>query len=179
MYKLKCKIGALAAEARFTRIQERREMKEARRVDKLYPDTAPNNPGRRVRAHDMRLHRVGTVRITSRTALLAYAFLRGKPYLLVERKCYSKPRWAAIELEILRHDIEHFPKRMATTAKTNVDDIMWVKAEFKKWKDAKATKAIKAKWAKEDKANIASAVYRKALAQERAAEIAIERQQEK
>jgi len=153
MYKLKCKIGALAAEARFTRKQERREMKNARRVDAKFPDTAPNNPGRRIRALDMRLHRVGTIRITARTALLAYAFLRGKPYLLVERKCYRKPRWAEVEKEILRQDIETFPRRNRGSLMTNVEDVEWVKDVFREWKDAKATKAMKAKWRKQDAAN--------------------------
>ncbi len=110
-YQLKCKIGALAAEAKFTRNCQRREIKEARRIDKKYRDADPIAPDkyssfkRRERALDMRLHRIGSVRSEARWAQLAYAFLRGKPYLLTERslkknaegKTINPVDWDAVE----------------------------------------------------------------------------------
>lgn len=110
-HQLKCKIGALAAEARFTRNCERREIREARRIDKKFREADPieldqsSSVKRRERSLNMRLHRIGSVRSSARWSQLAYAFLRGKPYLLVERsrkknaegKTINRVDWEAVE----------------------------------------------------------------------------------
>ncbi len=132
LYQLKCKIGALAAEARFIKTCERGEKKEARRIDKKYGGIAPDAPEkysslkRRDRALSMRLHRIGTVRYEARSAQLAYAFLRGKSYRMIEQKCHPRngPNWLHVEEIALRFSPE---------------DARALKQRFAEWKDAKLT----------------------------------------
>jgi len=161
MYRLKCKIGALAAEARFTHACERREIKEARRIDKKYaglpPDAETRAGRRRARASSMRLHRVGTVRITARSSQLAYAFLRGKQYLLTERalkvnaegKILYPPRWDEVERIALRFSDE---------------DEREIKQRFAEWVNAKLTAHDEARLAAIDKAAAAKIEERRAKA---------------
>lgn len=136
MLKLKCKIGSLAAEARFTRNIERKEKKEARRIAIKYPKGEVYPVAERmIRALDLRDHRVRSIRREARTAQLAYAFLRDRPYLLTERSlktnaeghCTNAPKWDAVEKMALRF---------------TVDDPRDVKQRFAEWKDAKLSPEI-------------------------------------
>lgn len=92
-YQLKIKIKSLAAEARIIRHEERKA-----KASKLW---------HRTRQHkedadrywwvqiDLHHHRTFDVRRASRAALLAYAFLRNRPYKTVEQKAHSLPGWWA------------------------------------------------------------------------------------
>lgn len=131
-YQLKCKIGALAAEAKFTRKFERREIKQARRIDKKYGGTSPDpdkysSGKRRDRAVSMRLHRVHAIRKEARHAQLAYAFLRNRPYRLIEYYSRVRPDWDAIQEIALRFSEE---------------DPRAIKQHFSEWKDAKLPSAL-------------------------------------
>ncbi len=72
---LKVKIKSLAAEAGIIRLEERR----AKKCDRL-----------RCSLHE---HRVGVVRTEQRLSLLAYAFLRGRPYAAQEKNAARRPDW--------------------------------------------------------------------------------------
>lgn len=69
--QLKIKIKSLAAEASIIRKDERRLTGDDR--------TSLHN------------HRVIEVRREARAALLAYAYMRGKPYRDIEQSCYQRP----------------------------------------------------------------------------------------
>lgn len=80
IHRLKCKIGALGAEAQIIRTYERHEKNFSRRRRKKQK---PNNLSL-FKLNDMRKHRVHVVRVEARHALLAYGFLRGKTYRQLE-----------------------------------------------------------------------------------------------
>lgn len=167
MLELKCKIGSLAAEARFTRNVERRQLKEARRIDKKYAGLPPDAQdllsaaNRRARTLSLRFHRIGPVRREARLAQLAYAFLRGKPYLLVERslktnkegKVTNPPNWDAIEKLVLRF----------TPA-----DPRDVKQRFAEWKDAKLSPDVLDRLAASDLLAVARQAERRKISQAKA-----------
>lgn len=74
---LRVKVKSLAAESRIIRMAEGREKDEATRNG----------------LHD---HRVRDVREESRSALLAYAFLRNRPYSVVERVWHREADWPRV-----------------------------------------------------------------------------------
>jgi len=76
---LKVKIKSLAAEARIIRHEEHR----ARKYD---VDGAPS-----LLFWGLRSHRTCDVRREARASLLAYGFLRGRTYALMEAKSYDDP----------------------------------------------------------------------------------------
>lgn len=80
--ELRIKALALASEAKHIRRWERRLLKARRR-----------NPQCQEQAFSLRRHRTEDVRREARDTLLAYGFLRGKPYAVLEQKRYSDPRW--------------------------------------------------------------------------------------
>lgn len=82
--KLKIKISTFAAEARIIR-----------REEKKWKGTHPM----RASLHE---HRVVGLRNATRTSQLAYGFLRGRSYLMMEIFAYTQPDWSGIEKEILR-----------------------------------------------------------------------------
>ena len=78
------KVKSLAAEARIIRLEERKAL--GRRV----PDAA-------VYA-SLRTHRVCAVRREQRSSLLAYGFLRGRPYAAIETPAATNPPdWARVK----------------------------------------------------------------------------------
>jgi len=84
---LKVKIKYLAEEARIIK-EETRKSRKAKR--KLLAKGKPLN-GLALAAEGLREHRLGVVRPAARESLLAYAFLRGMPYLRVENKTQFGP----------------------------------------------------------------------------------------
>lgn len=133
MLELKCKIGSLAAEAKFIRNVECKEKKEARRIEAKWPDSANYSAVDRMkRALSLRDHRIGPVRREARNAQLAYAFLRGKPYLLTERSLKLNPEGKPIN-KVHWDEVEKIALRFT------VDDERAVKQRFAEWKDAKLT----------------------------------------
>lgn len=108
---LKVKIATLAAESKIIRKQERKQVK-ANRKFKIWLYTSM----RAVESNLERLtelkaieaarfdprpslhhHRTHEVRKEARASLLAYGFLRGKAYKVMEQKCYEEPKWDKIE----------------------------------------------------------------------------------
>ena len=75
-FYIKVKILSLAAEAKIIRKQEQ--------IARQHRD--------RTRRLGLAGHRRGIVRHEARHALLAYAFLRGTPYKVVEAKCHGNSR---------------------------------------------------------------------------------------
>lgn len=120
---LKCKIGSLAAEARFIRTNERRLIRQARRrLSKGLPAEVSFG-----HANRLRLHRVHVVRKEARAAHLAYAFLRGTPYWMVERNPRTKPDWKNVERIAYRHgpaqqDARDFAQRFAEWISNDTDN---------------------------------------------------------
>ena len=92
---LRVRIKELADEARHIRVEEKRAK-------------AQRNSALLNRLHD---HRVMSVRRAARSAQLAYAFLRGKPYLVTERTCKTPPS---------RRHIEHLVTKFSDSAETGV-----------------------------------------------------------
>lgn len=80
---LKVKICSLAAEASIIRREERRWKPRWRsHQDQMF--------------FRLKGHRTCDVRSEQRSALLAYGFLRGTPYLVIESKCYEEPNWGRV-----------------------------------------------------------------------------------
>jgi hypothetical protein len=81
--KLRCKLKSLAAEARIIRFEEQRARKGWRRLalKQIAPDTQIALHGEYDGLHR---HRTHDLRIETRAALLAYAYLRGRDYRAVE-----------------------------------------------------------------------------------------------
>lgn len=101
---LKVKIKSLAAEAAIIRKEERRHRGDTRTG--LY------------------LHRVNDVRYEARAALLAYAFLRGRPLARVEAKSHRKAPWPRVEQLVKKYGTDDMRERMQ---------------RFSEWKDAPAS----------------------------------------
>lgn len=55
-------------------------------------------------------HRKTIVRNAARNALIAYGFLRNRPYAALEHKCYFEPNWKEVEKNILRFTTEKDPR---------------------------------------------------------------------
>jgi len=81
---LKVKIKSLAAEARIIRREERR----SRHREGLHN------------------HRTTAVRKAARSALLAYGFLRGRAYRLMEATCHAKPAWSKVKNLVTQYGVE-------------------------------------------------------------------------
>jgi hypothetical protein len=81
---LKMKIMSLAAEARIIR-----------REEKKWPTTTNVRWG-------LYSHRVAVVRPEARVALLAYAYLRGRPYVALERAPLTPPNWEKVTAMVAR-----------------------------------------------------------------------------
>lgn len=77
-HQLRVKIKSLASEARIIRQEAQRTNSATARLD-------------------LHLHRINVVRKEARAALLAYAFLRRKPYGSVERYTHEPPDWARVK----------------------------------------------------------------------------------
>jgi hypothetical protein len=88
--KLKIKISTFAAEARIIR-------REERKWKGIHP--------MRASLHE---HRVVGLRKACRTSSLAYGFLRGRSYNVMENFSYSDPDWSGIEKEALRFGCPYY-----------------------------------------------------------------------
>lgn len=84
---LKIKIKSLAAEARIIRQET-----------KKYPGDSPTRLS-------LYQHRTQDVRQESRSACLAYGFLRGRTYAQMEAWCYAGPDWKRIESLITKFGV--------------------------------------------------------------------------
>jgi hypothetical protein len=76
---LKIKIKTLAAEAKIIKAEESKW---------------PGISDMRTSLHE---HRILVVRRENRSSQLAYGFLRGRDYNVMEWKCYEQPNWKAVE----------------------------------------------------------------------------------
>ena len=81
---LKVKLKSLAAEAKIIRLETKRA-KDVRLKNGLA------------------LHRIGIVRYEARHTLIAYGFLRGKPYHKIESKCKEAPDWNKVRKMIEKY----------------------------------------------------------------------------
>jgi hypothetical protein len=79
---LRVKILSLAAEAQIIRREEKRWIIKGKK----------NHPIRM----GLKAHRKNEVRTEQRSALLAYAFLRGQKYKQLEANCYTTPNWLRV-----------------------------------------------------------------------------------
>ncbi len=88
LLRLKVKIQTLSAEAGIIRLQERRALVRHRR----WADRHPEVPGRGFCSayEDLRAHRRSAVGGEARASLLAYGFLRGRPYAQLEARVDPK-----------------------------------------------------------------------------------------
>jgi hypothetical protein len=72
----------------------------------------------------LHLHRVNDVRDESRSALLAYTFLKGKKtYKEIEKSCYTPPNWKRVE-------------KLVTTYGAKGDEKVAQLQRFIQWKNA-------------------------------------------
>jgi len=88
---LTVKINTLAAEARIIRRKER-SLKKGRPLAGLTLQ----------RFESLQHHRKLTVRRETRHSLLAYAYLRGVPYRVVEQTCDEAPNWTSVAKNVNR-----------------------------------------------------------------------------
>lgn len=65
-------------------------------------------------------HRRFDVRNESRSASLAYGFLRGRPYKAMEAKCWTQPDWSRVEKLAIKYGGETSQE---------------IKQRFQQWKD--------------------------------------------
>jgi hypothetical protein len=87
---LRVKIKSLAAEARIISREERRAL---RRLAHASPEVVPEVHASYV---SLRTHRRAVVARAAREALLAYGFLRGRPYAALEPPSSSPPDFRAV-----------------------------------------------------------------------------------
>lgn len=88
---LTVKINTLAAEARIIRRKERSLKKRGPLAGLTLQ-----------RFESLQIHRKLSLRNEARHSLLAYAYLRGMPYRMVERTCHESPNWAAVTKNVNR-----------------------------------------------------------------------------
>jgi hypothetical protein len=100
---LKIKIRSLAAEARIIRAEE-----------KKWPGDSTPRLG-------LYRHRIREVRTESRTALVAYGFLRGRPYRQLEPKARRSPNWERVQRLIEKY---------------GTGEPQLLRQRFAEWKDA-------------------------------------------
>lgn len=128
---LKIKLKSLAAEATMIRKEERRQnigtrgRKRIRRLlaGKVRPYKDSNETITRTEAERKRLlwrlkpptekamkafwglrhHRIEVVRVEYRATLLAYGFLRGRPYIMLEPNAKTQPNWSKVEDMVRRY----------------------------------------------------------------------------
>jgi len=131
---LRVKVKSLAAESRCIRCEEkklltrtklekqwRRAVKKANKDGSDIPDPptfrqlSPERREERGReALVLQDHRRGIVRNEARCAILAYGFLRGRPYASMEEKVYERPNWYKVynnAKEFTNEDIEVIAER--------------------------------------------------------------------
>lgn len=90
---LKIKIATLTAEARIIRDAERRRLRNAAKLRAKGGDPAKQLGAYRA----LRAHRRGTLSYHARVNHLAYGFLRGTPYAVMEQRTDCAPRWEAVK----------------------------------------------------------------------------------
>jgi NCAIR mutase (PurE)-related protein len=115
---LKTKIMSLAAEARIIRNLENRCERSARKAAQQNKLELVNRY--RYQALGLSNHRKKDVRQESRSALIAYGFLRGKKYEQIENKTHCVPDWKRIEQIVTKYA---------------EDDRRIIAQEFAEWKD--------------------------------------------
>jgi hypothetical protein len=130
---LKVKIMSLAAEAVIIRKQEN---KAKRQTLWLRAHKKPETEISKVYSTwmDLKQHRRWDVRNEARSALLAYGFLRGTPYLKMEAKCHEIPDIARVKKLVNSFGGSMFRQfdNMKTTEKTaEINNLV------KQWYEAK------------------------------------------
>lgn len=83
---LKVKLKSLAAEARIIRLEEKRTRDPALRAG-------------------LGCHRVTIVRSEARHTLLAYGFIRGRPYEAMEPKCRKPVNWDKVKKMVQKYGV--------------------------------------------------------------------------
>lgn len=121
------KIKSLAAEARIIRHAEQRRRKQTIRGHRKVADD--------VVFWSLRNHRKIDVRNEARAALLAYGFMRGRPYLVMEAKYHEAPNWTRVAQILIKYaDPSTLPERtrgeMAQVVHTN--KVLTVLSEWSK-----------------------------------------------
>jgi hypothetical protein len=106
--QLKIKIHTLADEGRHIK-RETRKLKKGRRESVVKLDLSGESKARAQREHgaleteqSLHDHRTGIVRPAARICQLAYGFLRGVPYSVMEQRCLQPPDFGKIEKEAQR-----------------------------------------------------------------------------
>ena len=107
---LQLKLGALAAEARLIRRKER-AIAKAQKKTRTYaalkgikPEELPGFLDGERALFGITTHRRVKVRREARESGLAYGFLRGNPYNIMERTAYEMPNWKNVESIARRFD---------------------------------------------------------------------------
>ncbi len=98
---LKIKLKSLAAEAVIIREEEKKYRFE-RTADGEMKPSAEGSLRRQI-FWGLREHRIKDVREESRSASLAYGFLRGRRYRQIEATSYVAPNWKRVETLVLKY----------------------------------------------------------------------------
>lgn len=109
---LKIKLLSLTAEAKIIKKEER----------KFFPYR--NDEGTRRDIYwGLRHHRIFDVRSESRSANLAYGFLRGRPYAALEKTCRTRPDWSRVDVLIKKYGGKSLPKNSLSNWEKGVDSV--------------------------------------------------------
>tara|TARA_R110000803_G_scaffold210841_1_gene284300 strand:+ start:19400 stop:19765 length:366 start_codon:yes stop_codon:yes gene_type:complete len=93
--QLKIKIKSLAAEAQMIRKEERKVLGYGRHINRA--TGLIGNGSFHGEYHDLHAHRTWDVRREARSSLLAYGFLRERPFRTMEQEGSKAPDWDRIE----------------------------------------------------------------------------------
>ena len=115
---MKVKIKSLAAEARIIRHDERKALAHGRAAAKLQLSSESYDGYHTYSS--LREHRISVVRTEARASVLAYAFIRGRPYRSVEPSCHEQPRWPLVQSIIQR-----FSTMLSGTKVLHPDLVAW------------------------------------------------------
>jgi len=121
--ELKIKIVSLADESRTIR-------REERKIHEVWPRL--DSGGRKKLSEEyqrLHYHRTIDVRRATRSSILAYGFLRGRPYAKLEAKCYEKP-----DLDIVLKLARKFSDAYVVIAPDEDDVRDWLKGKLVTWK---------------------------------------------
>ncbi len=127
---LKVKVKSLTDEARTIQLEEWRAKARYRRARKHFHEGGIGQEELdRARARNLptldalHAHRVTVVRTEARATQLAYAYLRGKDYLTVERDARSQPNWPAVRRMVGRYGTQDQQEKFEAWQKPAAESI--------------------------------------------------------
>lgn len=159
MYELKYKAIALEAETRAFKQHERSELARLAKWKKrailgrlkatLRGDPVSGPDPKTVSSavqQGVRLHRIKCIRPEARCTLLAYGFLRGLPYKVIENFAYTQPNWDRVARLAVRYSEDTEQNVQQRFAQWQSEALGGVKSDWRKDIDAGSIKTTVDGW---------------------------------